>query len=247
MKIADGLNMLEVPMNFLNTKGIINPTLIWDDETVILIDAGLPGQQQIFKDEITNAGVSFDKLNVIIITHQDMDHIGGLSGIQNELGEKVTVLAHTEEKPYIEFKKRPIKMTDEALSRIEAFMAAESGGNVKPLKETLPSLRSRVDDTLEDGQELPYCGGIKVIHTPGHTPGHICLYLKKHKTLVAGDLLNLVNGILYGPNPQHTQDIHMAHDSLKKLASYDIQKVICYHGGIYSDDVNTKIDELANA
>jgi len=33
-----------------------------------------------------------------------------------------------------------------------------------------------VDKTLEDGEELPFCGGITVIHTPGHTPGHICLY-----------------------------------------------------------------------
>ena len=46
-----------------------------------------------------------------------------------------------------------------------------------------------VDRIVEDGEELPFCGGITVIHTPGHTPGHICLYIGQNKTLIAGDAL----------------------------------------------------------
>jgi len=48
-----------------------------------------------------------------------------------------------------------------------------------------------VDMVLTDGEELAYCGGIIVIHTPGHTPGHICLYHKESKTLIVGDGLNV--------------------------------------------------------
>ncbi|MFP3381467.1 MBL fold metallo-hydrolase, partial [Bacillus sp. SIMBA_069] len=58
--------------------------------------------------------------------------------------------------------------------------------------------KGRVDYTLIDGQELPFCGGIRVIHTPGHTPGHISLYLKQSKILIAGDSMYSVNGILGG-------------------------------------------------
>jgi glyoxylase-like metal-dependent hydrolase (beta-lactamase superfamily II) len=48
-----------------------------------------------------------------------------------------------------------------------------------------------VDMVLTDGEELTYCEGIIVIHTPGHTPGQICLYHKESKTLIVGDALNV--------------------------------------------------------
>jgi glyoxylase-like metal-dependent hydrolase (beta-lactamase superfamily II) len=243
MKIDNGLAMLELTMNFLGKTGTINPTLVWDDETVILVDTGLPGQLEAIRQEIEKTGVSFEKLNMVIITHHDMDHIGSLSRIQNELGDSLKVLAHSEEKPYVEFEKRPIKMTSERMAQIQAQML---DSQQIQLKEMIPFLKSRVDLTIEDGQELPYCGGIEVIHTPGHTPGHVCLYLKKFKILVSGDGLCVVDGKLVGPNPQSAYDIESALNSLKKLTEYDIQKVICYHGGLYSDNVNQRILELAN-
>ena len=105
--------------------------------------------------------------------------------------------------------------------------------------------RARVDRTLTDGERLPYCGGIVAIYTPGHTPGHISLYLEPSKVLVAGDALNTSDGRLFGPNPPLTPDIGQATDSLKQLACYDIETVVCYHGGPYSGDANTRIAELA--
>ncbi len=99
--------------------------------------------------------------------------------------------------------------------------------------------------TVEDGEELPYGGGTVVIHTPGHTPGHLCLYVKQAKVLIAGDALNVEEGRLIGPRPQHTADIDAARRSLKKLAEYDIETVICYHGGMYRGEPNQRIAALA--
>ena len=81
--------------------------------------------------------------------------------------------------------------------------------------------------------------------TPGHTPGHICLFLEKYKTLIAGDALNVVDGRLTGPNPQHAFDYDQAVSSLKKLVGFDIQKIICYHGGLYNKEPNSSIAILA--
>ena len=103
----------------------------------------------------------------------------------------------------------------------------------------------KVDETLKDGMELPYCGGINIIHTPGHTPGHICLYLNRSKILVAGDQLHIDNGELVGPDPMHTPDMKKATDSLKKLLRFDIEQVISYHGGLFTSNPNEKIAELA--
>jgi glyoxylase-like metal-dependent hydrolase (beta-lactamase superfamily II) len=52
---------------------------------------------------------------------------------------------------------------------------------------------------------------------------------------------------LRGPNPQSAYDMETAMKSLKKLTQYDIETVICYHGGVYRDDANTRLAELASA
>lgn len=51
----------------------------------------------------------------------------------------------------------------------------------------------------------------------------------------------MVDGKLTGPNPPYTHDLAEATASLKKLSAYDIRRVICYHGGVFSVDVNRRI------
>lgn len=106
MKIAEGLDILELG----NEERRMNATLIWDDKNVILIDAGLPGQIENIREEVKKAGVSFDRINKIIITHHDLDHIGGLSSIVKNSKSEIEVLAHSGERPYIEGDKIGIKL-----------------------------------------------------------------------------------------------------------------------------------------
>ena len=245
MKIADGVKMMELSMNMGGIQSSIHPTLIWDDNNVILVDAGLPGGLPDIKEEMNKTGVSFDKLDKIIITHQDMDHIGGLPDILRESDHEIKVLAHEEDKPYIQGEKRLNKKTPERREQLEKqlkSMPEEQRNAMQKLFQNPPT--AKVDETLKDEVELPYCGGIRIIHTPGHTPGHIVLYLKQSKILIAGDLLNIIDGELVGPNPQHTPNMDSALKSLQKLTQYDIEKVITYHGGLYTENPNQKIAEL---
>ncbi len=126
--------------------------------------------------------MSFGQLKAVILTHQDVDHIGCLPEILQECGNHIKVYAHELDKPYIQ-------------------------GEIPLLKDSHLGIppKGKVDDTLIDGQELPFCGRIPVIHTPGHTPGHNSLYLRQSKTLIAGDSMYSVNGILVGDScPDHT-------------------------------------------
>ena len=244
MKIANGLEMLEIHDSMFGTPGVFNPTLIWDDSEVVLVDTGLPGERELIRETVEKAGVTFDSISKIIITHQDTDHIGNLAAIVKGSTIPVQVFSHEVEKPYIQGDLTPIKMTPKRIAEMEVMLNKLPEEKRNKIKKTFSNLTAKVDKTLEDGEVLPFCGGIQIIYTPGHTPGHICLYLKKYKTLVSGDALNVIEGNLCGPNPEFTFNMEEAVASLKKLSKYDIETVICYHGGIYSGDVNNRIKEL---
>ncbi len=104
--------------------------------------------------------------------------------------------------------------------------------------------RVAINETLTDGQELPYLGGIIVIHMPGHTPGHICLYVKQYKLFIAGDILCVYEGRLCEQAERVNDDSKAYKKSMEKLMGYDIETVICYHGGIWCEDVNKHITEI---
>lgn len=244
MKIESGIYMLEISANIMGMTSVINPTLIWDKDSLVMIDTGYPGQLHQICEAVEKEGIPFSKLNTVILTHQDIDHIGSISDILKEMPERVKVLAHEEEKAYISGEKKPVKLAklEDELDHLPE--------NVKIIYEKLKvgfkNSRVNIDKMLIDGQELSFCGGITVIHTPGHTPGHISLYLKKWKILIAGDILSVKEGLLVKADEDINFDNELNMESIKKLMKYDIETVICYHGGIYKGNVKKRIAELAN-
>jgi len=243
MNMSEGLKILDIPKSFIGGDGVINPVLLWDSESVVLIDTGFPGQADLFIDAIEETGSSLNELSHILITHQDLDHIGSLSSLQKMASEHLMTVSHCDEKPYIEFTKMPIKMTPERITQIEKKLQGKINGTIVDMLE---ELKSKVNNSVKDGDYLDICGGIDVIHTPGHTPGHLCYYLKKYKTVVVGDALNLVNGVLEGPDPNFTNDMDLATQSLEKLLELDFENIICYHGGLLKDDAKAKLELLCN-
>ncbi|MFC0610662.1 MBL fold metallo-hydrolase [Scopulibacillus daqui] len=225
MKIANGVNMMTLTSDFTGHQMTIHPTLVWDEDHVILVDTGMPGMAEQIRTEMEKAGVPFDKLTTVVLTHQDFDHIGGLPDIIQQSNNSIEVIAHEADKPYIEGEKLLMKMD-------------------RDRAEKMAPPKAKVDKTVADQEELPYCGGIRVIYTPGHTPGHISLYLENSKTLITGDAIVSENGRLIGPNPQFTPDMALALQSIKKFAAYDIQSVICYHGGLCTNNVNQQLRDL---
>ena len=69
------------------------------------MDTGVPGKLPVLKKALDKAGVPFSRINRVFITHHDFDHLGGLPEILETAEQKVEVLAHEAEKPYVEGKK----------------------------------------------------------------------------------------------------------------------------------------------
>ncbi len=247
MQIAPNLIMLEINQTMLGRSQTLYPTLFWDGASALLVDTGLPGQQLLLADALKQEGVPIEKLQTIVLTHQDVDHIGGAPALVELAAHPVTVMAHAAEKPYIEGDRPLIKMTPERVAQVVAGLPPdwpeERRAAVKNGLEHPP--RSHIDRTLADGEELPIFGGIRVIGTPGHTPGHISLYHAPSRTLISGDALNTTGGELNLPRPEICSDFPLAVKSLDNLAAYPIAQVICFHGGLYARDVNARLAELA--
>ncbi|MBX4148434.1 MBL fold metallo-hydrolase [Paenibacillus lautus] len=71
-----------------------------------MIDAGIPYRLPVFQEVMAQAGIPLDKLKKIILTHHDLDHIGGLTELLNAIPHKIDILATEEEKPYIQGENR---------------------------------------------------------------------------------------------------------------------------------------------
>lgn len=211
MKIEDGIDMLELPIFLLGTDRTIYPTLINDNDNVILVDAGIS------------------------------DSLKDIKSIPNEIPE-VKVFVHEEDKPYIQGEKKILRLNSKFMDRINSLPNEEQ----KKVLDMFENSSVKVNIILNDGEELAYCGGIIFIHTPGNTPGHVCLYHKMSKTLIVGDVLNVINGQLIRPNQDsmNEEDAKIAINSLKKLEKYDIENLISYHGGLFSNKPNERIKDL---
>lgn len=247
MRAASGVAMLSISATIMGKTEVIHPTLLWDPQNVILMDTAYPGQLPLIKEAMETVGFPFEKLTAVIITHQDIDHIGNLPAIRME-SPHVEVLAHQIEQPYIQGEKMLVKITPEAIDRAVATLPEQVPDEWRAaFRTTLENPpRAAVDRTIAGGEQLPYCGGLTVIDTPGHTPGHISLFHQASRTLIAADALVAVDGQLLAPEPSLCSDYDQARQSIAALTSYDIQSVICYHGGMIAGNVNERIAAISD-
>ncbi|MFJ2042838.1 MBL fold metallo-hydrolase [Paenibacillus taichungensis] len=228
-----GVISLELGIELPQGMWTFTPSLLYSEDELILVDTGVAGMVQEVSSKLNEAGYSIEQLTGILLTHQDPDHIGNLIEIiKTYPGKKV--YAHAADRPYINGELPLLKQMPPTMQLKTAHFPLVSG--------------TVVTDTLEGGDELAFGGGVIVIETPGHTPGHISLYHPASKTLIAGDAMLIRGGQLQGPNPMQTPDLKQAYESLSKFAAYDIEKILCYHGGWYEEgNVNERIAKIAAA
>jgi glyoxylase-like metal-dependent hydrolase (beta-lactamase superfamily II) len=233
MQLNDDLYVLALPIQRGDQTVYFNASLILDARHgPTLVDTGLPGQLDAIATALADAGVRVPDLKQIILTHQDIDHVGSLHDLVQASGARV--LAHAVETPYIDGSAPPRFARPEILAQRPELRAVAEQFQPTP-----------IDEQLQDGTRLDLAGGVLVISTPGHTPGHMCLYHERTRTLIAGDALTASDGQLMGPNEGATPDMPTASQSVRKLAELDVQTIICYHGGVVTADARKQLQRVA--
>ena len=186
-------------------------------------------------------------LSHIILSHQDFDHIGSVPHLMKVAALKPEIISHKLEKPYIQGEKPMARANSENVSEMMSKLTDDLKNEMLMMLDELKHFEYPiVTKTVKDEEVLPICGGLTVIHTPGHTDGHICVYLNESKILIAGDALDVIDGELFGPKPGLSTNESEAYDSIKKLMHYDIETVICYHGGIYRGNAKERLKDILN-
>lgn len=191
-----------------------NAFLFEDAAGWVLFDTGMWGLIDPVA-YLAKLGLSADLLTHIVITHADVDHIGGLVRIQEQTGATVVIgsrsLAHVRAATY---PKHNRWMVDNLSSRFV---------KTQPLA---------TDNVLEvsDGDELPLMGGLQAIATPGHTPDHFAFYSATHGIVFAGDALNRFGGGLNCSQRFISADYALAKQSALRLANLSPALFACGHG-----------------
>jgi hydroxyacylglutathione hydrolase len=98
---------------------------------------------------------------------------------------------------------------------------------------------------LKHGAALPYCGGIEVIHVPGHSEGNCCYYLPQKKTVIAGDtIFGDAEGNLEAPPERYCLDAEQASREIRRLLDYDFDALLITHGKNTMENAKEKVEAL---
>lgn len=199
-----------------------------DEPQLTLIDAGLIGSGGRVQRYLHGMGRTVEDLARIVCTHAHPDHIGGVRELAGE--REVEVLMHPADLEGLSVTLRDA-VANRNRGQLIAYFTRHPG-------EATP---------ITDGQVLPLLGGLRVVHTPGHTPGSVCLYAEHHKLLFVGDVLQVIRGKVTYASSVFSEDLPLARASVARIAELDVETIVFSHYPPWRDEANEVLRGLALA
>jgi glyoxylase-like metal-dependent hydrolase (beta-lactamase superfamily II) len=216
--IAPDLYLLTEPV-------LVNMYLIKDPDGLTLIDTSIPPAGKWVIKVLEKAGWKASDLKRILITHAHPDHVGGLKYLKEQTGARVYASAPEKEV-------------------IEGRIPVPSRKKWPHMPTTWPPV-SAVDQVICEGDVLPeVMGGMHVLDTPGHAPGHVTFWHPEKKIAIAGDVFFHVFGLGLPPGPL-TVDMEENKRSIGRLAGLDIDILCLGHGAPIVVNTTDRVRQFA--
>jgi glyoxylase-like metal-dependent hydrolase (beta-lactamase superfamily II) len=213
-----------IPNVHLIPNTVANPYLLIDPDGLTLIDAGLPGSHKKILRYLASLGYAPGDLKRILITHADFDHVGGLAPLKAATGARVFASPVEAQAMAEGHASRPVKPRSGITRLLFGLMASL----FKPAS-------IQVDELLSDGQTLPVLGGLRVIETLGHTPGHISFFAPSVGILFCGDSIVSGEDGLHGSSGGNNWDQIKSDESVRKQAALGARILCSGHGPVVMD------------
>jgi len=236
-EVADGVFELRLPIPF--EDGLVNVFLFADGDEVDLLDCGMNSDESVDAIRAATSQVGAKRIRRLVVTHIHPDHYGAAGTLAGDGGADLYL--HRLEVPlvnprYVELEHLVHEVHKYLLvNGVPADEAEVLSNSQRALSEVVKPAEAAVQ---LDGAERLRMGrrDLRVEWTPGHSPGHICLYQREEGLLFAGDhmLPDLSPNI--GLHPQSTPDpLHEYLEGLERLASYRPRKILPAHGRPFND------------
>ncbi len=207
---------LSIPTPFY--VGDVNVYLIKEDP-LTLIDAGpkTPQAAEALRAQLRQNGVELNDIRRVVLTHAHEDHCGLAKQIRDEV-KNAEILVHKWETGHLFGR---LAQEEHRKLMYRAGVPVKVFDEMQEIYSEISLLTDALNDgefsALEDEMELEFAGGsLKVLHTPGHTPGSCSFVREANRTLIVGDcVLKRIT-----PNPVVSPDPIDNEKRFKSLGEY---------------------------
>jgi glyoxylase-like metal-dependent hydrolase (beta-lactamase superfamily II) len=216
--------------------GRVHAFLIGEGTDLTLIDTLYETDGRLALEEIARLGRSISDLKRIVLTHGHRSHLGGLAELKRQSG--ATVYSHEWEADIIAGRRKAQAVTLLPRRPLRAYFPFQVGlalglGKHPPCP---------VDEMLRDEEEI---GGLRVLHTPGHTPGHLAFYSEEQGVLLSGDSIATwpqfdAGWPAFNLNPEDQRE------SIRRMAALEPKKVGVGHGSPITHGTADRVHSLVD-
>lgn len=249
-EVAPGVHRIALPLG-IHGVSTVSAYLLHGDDGDVLVDCGIaagpeppvPGADPdpcgALDQGLRAAGSRLDRIARLVVTHAHIDHYGLAGEVVRRSGGELWM--HEASRLDVEKYRNPDEAVDQRM-----LMLADHGLYGRELTETSEGLLDWIpmmpsvavpDRALSGGERMPAGDRIwEIVHTPGHSPGHVCLWSATDRVLCSGDhLLQIVSPPVtfergFDPDPMGSYL-----DSLDRVARLEPELVLPGHGAPFRE------------